>query len=322
MINQTDLKEEKIFVAGGTGFLGQRVMKRLKDDGYNVVTTSLTLGVDFRDKSQIEEYFEKEKPEVIINCAAFVGGIKFGLEHEGEIYYNNSLININLIECARKYKVRRFINPISNCSYPDVVSKDFKEEEWWDGPLHQSVLVYGFAKKATWVQSYAYHNQYGMDFINFLVPNMYGPADHFNEVRSHALGALIMKIANAKENNSPEVIVWGTGKPIREWLFVDDCVEAFIRTLDCDPIVEPINLGQGVGISIYDMAVLIKQIVGYEGKLTLDPSKPDGAPYKVMNVEKMKKIFGWMPETQFEDGVRQTIKWYYVNVMNAQKKVE
>jgi GDP-L-fucose synthase len=307
---------KKIFVAGGTGFLGKRVAKRLEEDGYNFVSASLSTGIDFRNKKETEEFFAREKPEILINCAAYVGGIKFGLEHEGEIYYNNTLINVNLIEAARKFGVKRYINPISNCSYPDVAEKDFKENEWWDGPLHPSVMVYGFCKKSTWVGSCAYHNQYGLDFVNFLVPNMYGPGDHFEEVRSHALGALVMKIVKAKNENLPEVIIWGTGKPIREWLYVDDCVEAFMRALDIAPIVEPINLGQGVGISIYDMAVKIKEIVGYEGKLTLDVAKLDGAMYKVMNVDKLKEIFNWVPETKFEDGVKRTIEWYYENIIN------
>lgn len=304
-------KNCKILVAGGTGFVGQRVASRLKKDGINYISASPDNGFDFRIKEQTEKLFEKERPDIVINCAAYVGGIKFGLEHEGEIFYNNILMNANLIECARKYKVKRFINPISNCSYPDVARKDFKEDEWWDGPLHPSVLVYGFAKKATWVQSYAYHNQYGMDFINFLIPNMYGPGDHFDETRSHALGALIMKISEAKEKNLPEVIVWGTGNPIREWLYVDDCVELFIRVLDIPSIAEPINIGQGAGISIKDMADMIKKEVGYKGNLVFDASMPDGAPYKVMNVERMKKIFGWVPPTQLEQGIKETIDWYH-----------
>lgn len=308
--------KSKIFVAGGTGFLGKRMIKKLGEDGYNYCTTSLSQGVDFRDKKQIEDYFEKEKPEIIINCAAYVGGIKFGLEHEGEIYYNNILMNTNLIECARKYKVRKYINPISNCSYPDVLEKYFKESEWWDGPLHPSVLVYGFVKKATWVQTYAYHNQYKMNFMNFIIPNMYGPGDHFEEVRSHAMGALIMKIVKAKEENLPEVIVWGTGKPIREWLYIDDCVEVFIRALDADSVIEPINVGKGTGISIGDMAELIKNIIGYEGKLTFDASKPDGAPYKIMNVDRLKQIFSWVPQVEIEDGIKQTVDWYYKNKIN------
>ncbi len=309
------IKYQKIMVAGGTGFLGKRVVKRLKGEGIPYIATSKSLGVDFRDYAQTEKFFQKERPDILINCAAFVGGIKFGMEHEGEIYFNNTLINLNLFDCARKYGVKRIINPISNCSYPDVVDKDFKESEWWDGPLHRSVLVYGFVKKSTWVLSVAYKSQHGLDVINFLVPNMYGPGDHFNEVRSHALGALIMKIANAKENNLDEVIVWGTGKPVREWLFVDDCVEAFLRGLTIKPQEEPINIGQGFGISIKDLAEMIKDIVGYKGRLVYDTTKPDGAPYKVMNIDRCKEIFNWHPNTDLKEGIKITVDWYYENIL-------
>ncbi len=313
-------KTPKIFVAGGTGFLGSRLTKKLKELNYNFVTTSRSFGVDFRDRKQIETYFGKEKPDIVMNCAAFVGGIKFGLEHEGEIFYNNALMNTNLIECARKYKVKKYINPISNCSYPNVTDKDFKEDEWWDGPLHKSVMVYGFIKKATWVNLYAYKNQYGLNSTTFLVPNMYGPGDHFDEVRSHAMGALIMKIVNAKEKNLAEVVVWGTGSPIREWLYIDDCVEAFIRALGVETEVNPINLGQGVGISIKDMAYKIKEIIGYKGILKFDTSKPDGAPYKVMNSDCLKTLFNWVPSTGLDQGMRETIDWYYKNHFNNLKK--
>ncbi len=308
-------KSAKIFVAGCTGFLGKRVIKRLKRDHYNFVGTAKSLGVDFREKNQLEKYFSKEKPDIVINCATFIGGIKFGLDYMGQIFYDNVLINTYLIDCARKYNVKRFINPISNCSYPDAVDKDFREEEWWDGPLNPTVLTYGFVKKGTWVQSYAYNKQYGLDFVNLLIPNMYGSGDHFDEVRSHALGALIKKIVSAKENNLPEVIVWGSGKPIREWLYIDDCVEIFIKSLSINPILEPINIGQGVGISIKDLAYMIKKIVGYNGKLIFDLSKPDGAPYKIGNVNRMKKIFKWTPKTKLEDGVQKTIRWYYRNII-------
>jgi GDP-L-fucose synthase len=313
-----NFKIKKIFIAGGTGFLGKRVIKRLEEEKLPYVTTSLSLGVDFRDYNQTEKYFSQEKPDILINCAAYVGGIKFGMEHEGEIYFNNTLINLNLFECARKFGVKRIINPISNCSYPDVLQKDFKEDEWWDGPLHRSVLVYGFVKKATWVLSVAYKSQYNLDVINFLVPNMYGPGDHFEEIRSHALGALIMKISKAKENKEDKVIIWGTGKPIREWLYVDDCVEAFIRALYIHPEEEPINIGQGKGISISDLANIIKEVVGYKGEFVYDTSKPDGAPYKIMNVEKCKKIFNWYPDTELKTGIKKTVKWYYENILKKE----
>lgn len=314
------LQSQKIFVAGCTGFLGKRVSLRLQKDGYRFVGTSKSLGVDFREKKQIKNYFEKEKPDIVINCATFIGGIKFGLDYMGEIFYNNVLINTYLIEAARKYQIKRFINPISNCSYPDTVGKDFKEDEWWDGPLHPTVLPYGFVKKGTWVQSFAYHHQYKMDFINLLVPNMYGPGDYFDEIRSHAMGGLIKKIVRAKENNLPEVIVWGSGKPVREWLYVDDCVKICIKSLSINPILEPINIGQGIGVSIKKLAFMIKKIVGYNGTLIFDTSYPDGAPYKVMNVERMKKIFKWIPSTKLEDGIKKTVHWYYKNSIKQKRK--
>ncbi len=306
-------KASKIFVAGGTGFLGKRVIKRLKKDNYRFCQTSLSQGVDFRNFNQTKKYFEKEKPDIVMNCAAYIGGIKFGLDHEGEIYYNNTLINLNLQECSRIFKIKKYINPISNCSYPDFKDKKFSEKDWWSGPLHYSVLVYGFTKKSTWVNSYAYHNQFGLNYVNFIVPNMYGPEDHFDEVRSHALGALVKKIVSAKRENKPEVIIWGTGKPIREWLYVDDCVEAFVRSLKIDPGIEPINIGQDVGISIKVLANKIKNLVGYKGKLVYDTNRPDGAPYKVMDVKKIKKIFHWVPKTSFDVGLKKTIEWYLKN---------
>jgi GDP-L-fucose synthase len=312
-------KNKKIFVAGGTGFVGKRIVERLARDGYNFVSASLSTGVDFRDKSQTENYFKKEKPEAVINCAAYVGGIRFNAEHEGEIYYNNTLINLNLQECVRKFGVKKYIDPIANCSYPDVVGKDFKESEWWDGPLHPSVMVYGFTKKATWVNAYAYKRQYGMDSVVFLVPNIYGPGDHFDEVRSHAMGALIMKMVQAKENKIPQVTVWGTGRPVREWLYVDDCVEAFIRALDVDTGIEPVNIGQGVGLSIKELAEKIKAAVGYDGQLFFDISKPDGAPYKIMNVERMKSIFHWAPSTSLDEGIKKTVDWYYENILHKNR---
>lgn len=311
-----NLRKCKIFVPGASGFLGKRLIKRLKPEKLDFVTASQSQGIDFRQQKQVDDYFKKEKPDVVINCAAYVGGIKFVLDHEGEVFYNNILISTNLIEASRKYQVKRFVNPISNCSYPDVVKKDFKENEWWNGPLHYSVLVYGFIRKASWVQTYAYNKQYQMNFNNFLIPNMYGPDDHFDEIRSHALGALILKFTKAKENKLPTVTVWGSGKPIREWLYVDDAVEAIIRSFSLPSHVDPINLGRGEGVSIGQLAYKIKKAVRYEGKLVFDRTKPDGAPYKIMNVDKLKEIYHWMPPTSLDEGIKRTIDWYYARKIN------
>lgn len=307
-------KSKKIFIAGGTGFLGKRIIKKLEEKKIPFVTTSLSMGVDFRNLNQTLDFFLKNKPDIVIHTAAYIGGIKFGLDHSGEVYFNNILISTNLIEAARISKVEKFICPIANCAYPDVVKKDFKEEEFWNGPLNESVMVYGLARKAQWAQTWAYARQYGMEFINLVLPNMYGPEDYFDEERSHALGALLMKIINAKKKNLAEVVVWGTGKPVREWLYVDDGAHALIKAISLNYSVDPINIGVGKGISIKDLAHLIKKIAGYKGKLIFDTTRPDGAPYKVMNAEKSKRLLKWVPKTDLEEGVKKTYNWYLKNI--------
>ncbi len=304
------MANNKIFIAGGTGFLGKRLIKKLKEKKLPFVTTSLSMGVDFRDLKQTLDFLKKNKPNVIIHAAGQVGGIKYGIDHAGEMYYNNILISTNLIEASRLTNVKKFISPIANCAYPNVVSRDFKEEEFWNGPLHESVLVYGLVRKAQWAQTWAYNRQYGMDFINLILPNMYGPEDYFDAVRSHALGAILTKIVTAKTDKTPHVTIWGSGKPIREWLYVDDGAEALLRAIDINHPIDPINIGVDKGISIAELSLLIKDIVGYEGELIFDTTKPDGAPYKVMNAEKCKQIFKWLPQTDLRDGIEKTYEWY------------
>jgi GDP-L-fucose synthase len=301
---------QKIFVPGGSGFLGSRVTKKLNEHNIGFVSLSLRDGTDFRDLGKTKKIFKQENFDAVINCAAFVGGIQFGYEKPGEIFYNNILMCTGLMEAARLTGVKRFINPISNCSYPERLTRDFRESEWWDGPLHESVLVYGFVRKASWVQSWAYHKQFGFETINFILPNMYGPGDHFEETRSHALGALIMKFVEAERKKVPEVVVWGSGKPVREWLYVDDAVDVLIKALYMDFTIEPINVGVGKGISILDLAGLIKEITGYKGKIVLDPSRPDGTRYKTMNNDRLQQIFNWAPPTGLREGIEKTVAWY------------
>jgi len=303
---------KKILVAGGSGFLGKSVIKKLKERNINLVSLDLIDGYDFRDFGKTKKIIEKEKFDALIHCAAYVGGIQFGYEHPAELFYNNILMTTYLMEAARLAGVKRFVNPISNCVYPGSASL-FKEEELWDGPMHESVASYGIAKKAGLAQGQAYWKQYGFDSVHLILPNMYGPGDHFEEIKSHALGALIMKFEEAKRKNIPEVIVWGTGKPIREWLYVEDGAEALVRALFIDSHNEPVNIGIGRGISIAELADLIKDAVRYDGKIVFDPSKPDGAPTKTMEISKMRKIFDWEPKVQLEDGIKKTVEYYKNN---------
>ena len=216
----------------------------------------------------------------------------------------------HLLDAANEHGIERFVNPISNCTYPDGLSGNFNESEWWNGSIHESVRAYGMARKASWVQSWAYKEQYDFETANFILSNMYGPGDHFDESRSHALGALVMKFVEADRNNEPTVTVWGTGKPIREWLYIEDGAEALIRGLSVDVPVKPINIGVGKGISVIDMAELIRDVVGYDGEIVLDKSKPDGVQKKTLDNERMKEYMRWSPETDIRDGIEQTVAWY------------
>lgn len=301
-----------ILVTGATGFLGRRVCRLLTAREIDYTQTSFSMGLDLRQQADTSEYFKQHRPSHVIHCAAYVGGIQFGYKHSAELFHNNLLMTINLLEAARLSGVKRIVNPISNCAYPGEALW-FREEEFWNGPLHESVMVYGYARKASWVGAWAYHKQYGLDVLNLILPNMYGPEDHFEEERSHALGALIMKIVRAKQLGLEEVMVWGTGKPIREWLHVDDGAEAMIRGLEVSATIEPVNIGIGQGISIIQMAEIIKEAVGYHGRLTLDPEKPDGAPHKIMDGARGEKLLGWKPERDFRTGIEDTIQWYMEN---------
>jgi GDP-L-fucose synthase len=298
-----------ILVTGATGFLGKRVCAKLASRGLNFLRTSLTLGIDLRERDQAVALFEAQRPTTVLNCASFVGGIQFGSKYPADIFRNNMAMIANLFEAAHRAGVKRIVNPISNCVYPRDKSL-FKESEIWDGPLDESVLVYGMLRKLSWVGGWAYARQLGLETINLVLSNMYGPGDHFDEERSHALGALVMKICRAKAKRLPKVVVWGTGRPVREWLYVDDGAEAMIRGMDCPATTDFANVGVGEGISIRDLAQRIKEKVGYEGALEFDPSRPDGAPYKTVDGRRGARLLGWTPQTPLDRGLDLTIAWY------------
>ncbi len=298
-----------ILVLGATGFLGKRVCRLLESQKKEFMKTSLSLGLDLRDKQKTIEFFQKQQPSFVLNCAAYVGGIQFGYKHPAELFSNNLGMTVNILEAARLSGVQRIVNPISNCAYPGE-ARLFRESEFWNGPLHESVMVYGFVRKASWIGAWAYAKQYNLDVINLILSNMYGPEDHFEPERSHALGALVMRMVEAQEAKQSYLDIWGTGAPVREWLHVDDGAEAMLRGLDIPAYLDPINIGIGKGISIFEMAEKIKQAVGYQGELRLDPSKPDGAPYKTVDGSRGRELLQWSPEINFERGLEETVRWY------------
>ncbi len=301
----------KVLVLGSTGFLGSWVVKKLKElkPEASISEAALSKGTDLRDGGQTSTLFKNSKPEFVINCAADVGGIQYGYLHSAEIYHNNLEMVLNIFRASSEFKVKRLIQPISNCAYP-ARERFFKEKNFWNGPLDESVLVYGMVRKMAWVGSWAYQKQYGLDTANLVLSNMYGPGDHFDEIRSHALGALVKKILDAKIQGKKEVVVWGTGKPVREWLYVEDGAEAMVRALDMESCPGIVNVGTGEAISVIKLANLIKKIAGWGGKFVLDTKKADGAPYKMVDGSKGRRLLGWQPQVSLERGIKKTVDYY------------
>lgn len=298
-----------ILVLGATGFLGAHVCAGLERRGLRFTRTALSLGDDLREKNQAFALFERVRPEIALNCASFVGGIQYGFAYPADIFDNNLRLIANVFAAAKHVGVRRIVNPISNCVYPRAKAL-FKEDEIWDGPLDDSVLVYGMARKLSWVGAWAYARQHGLDTLNLVLSNMYGPGDHFEEARSHALGALIMKFAKAKAEGAPRVEVWGTGKPVREWLYVEDGAEAMLHGMDAAPTTEFVNIGVASGISVIELAKKIRAAIGYEGEIVLDPSKPDGAPFKTVDGARGAALLGWSPQMTLDEGIARTVEWH------------
>lgn len=305
---------------GATGFLGQHVCKRLGRSGASFHGASRALGTDICNSDATIALFREVKPRAVINCAAFVGGISYGMTYPADLFQKNMLMSLNILEACRINKVETLVNPISNCTYPGE-AKIFRESEYWDGPLHESVLAYGTARKALTVASWAYAVQHKLNCINLIMSNMFGPGDHYDEHRSHAAGALVKKIVDAHMQRSPHVSVWGTGSPVREWLYVEDAADALVKAIDIrctDPIV---NLGSGNGISIRDLASLIAEIVGYRGALIYDASKPDGARHKTVDGALGRTKLGWEPSTTLRDGLVMAVNDYQRRVIKNEDRM-
>lgn len=301
----------RVLVLGSTGFVGRWVAEKLRllrPEAF-VSGASLSLGTDLRDRAETLRLFEAARPDYVINCAAYVGGIQYGYLHPAEIFSNNMRMILNVFEACACSGVRRLVQPVSNCAYPERESL-FREENFWDGPLHESVMVYGMTRKMMCAGAWAYARQCGLDTVSLVLSNMYGPGDHFDEVRSHALGALVKKVVDAREEGRGQVVVWGTGKPVREWLYAPDGAEALVRALDIAPHADIINVGTGQGISVRDLALLIKEIAGWEGEFVFDAAKPDGAPHKTVEGSKGRRLLGWGPGTALREGIEDTVLHY------------
>jgi GDP-L-fucose synthase len=308
MFREGKWADSRVVVVGGGGFLGGHVARLLTERGCAAAVPRTADGWDFRRLDDARRFFDTHRPEVVFNCAARQGGLAYQAKYPGEIYYDNMLMGLQTMEAARLAGVAKYVNVVAACSYPGVVDGLMREADYWGGPLHPSVVNYGFTKKAQVVQSECYRRQYGFVAISLLLANLYGPEDDVDDERSHALMALLRRFWEAKRRGRPEVVVWGSGNAIREWLYVEDAAEAVVAAERIET-VEPLNVGVGEGHSIRALAERIAALVGYEGRIVFDTSRPEGAAMKTLAIDRFVEATGWRPGTTLDDGLARTLSW-------------
>jgi len=314
-----NFKEKKIYLAGHTGMVGSAIKRGLEENGYKNLLVKDFPGLDLMRQDETEKLFKDEKPEVVIIAAAKVGGILANNTYRAEFIYDNLMIEANVINAAYKNDVEKLIFLGSSCIYPKLAEQPLKEEYLLSGYLEFTNEPYAIAKIAGLKLCENYYRQYGSIFFSAMPTNMYGPYDNFNLQTSHVLAALIRKFYEAKKNNEKSVTVWGTGKPLREFLYVEDLAEAIIFMMEnvkakdiYDNGISHLNVGTGKDISVIDLAKLIASIINYDGDIICDSSKPDGTPRKLMDVSRINSL-GWKYKTELKDGITKTYKWFQEN---------
>lgn len=311
MLNKKYWKDKKILITGGNGFLGKHILKRLKELDPKLIRIADTDKFDLR---RYEDCLRATRGvDIVIHLAAKVGGIGFNREFPADLFDDNILMGTFMMKAARINKVKKYLALGTICAYPKFTPTPFIEENLWNGYPEETNAPYGLAKKMQLVQSTAYREQYGFNSIFLLPVNLYGPGDNFNPNSSHVIPALIKKFVEAKEKNEKEVVVWGTGKPTREFLYIEDAAKGILLACERYDKSDAVNLGSGFEISIKDLVTLIKKLTSFNGKIKWDKTKPDGQPKRKLDVSMAQKEFGFSAKTNFEKGLKNTINWYINN---------
>lgn len=299
----------RIYVAGHRGLVGSAVLRRLRSEGYTNLILRSSAELDLRDQTAVRAFFDQERPEYVFLAAARVGGILANSTYPAEFLYDNLMIAANVIHAAHEAGVRKLLNLGSSCIYPRLAPQPLREEYLLTGPLEETNRAYAVAKIAAIELCDHYRAQYGADFISGMPTNLYGPGDNFDLRGSHVLPALLRKMVEAKELGHAVVEVWGSGRPLREFLYVDDLADACLFLMRHVSEPGPINIGTGVDLSIRELAELIGDVVGFGGELVFDASKPDGTPRKLMDVSRLRGL-GWEAKTGLRRGIEETLAWY------------
>lgn len=307
MIN---LKNKRILVTGGAGFLGACVVSKLKGRGCRNIFIPRSRDYDLVSMAAVKRLYADARPDIVIHLAAKVGGIEANRQNPGKFFYDNLMMGVQMIEAGHLARIEKFVALGTICSYPKFTPVPFKEKYLWNGYPEETNAPYGLAKKMLLVQSQAYRKQYGFNSIFLLPVNLYGPHDNFDLNTSHVIPALIRKCVEAQKRKSLEVVVWGTGRATREFLYVEDAAEAIILATEKYDKPEPVNIGSGFEISIKELVQMITRLTGFKGKIIWDKTKPDGQPRRRLDITKAKKEFGFKAKTRFEEGLNKTIKCY------------
>ena len=305
-------KDSKIYVAGHRGLVGSAIVRNLEERGYTNIIYRTHKELDLTRQVEVEKFFEEEKPEYVFLAAAKVGGIHANNTRPAEFIYDNLMIESNIIHSAYKYGVKKLLFLGSSCIYPKFANQPIKEEYLLTGELEPTNEAYAIAKITGIELCKFYRRQYGCDFISAMPTNLYGINDNFDLETSHVLPALIRKFHEAKINNQEEVVMWGTGKPLREFMYVDDLADALVHLMLNYSDEIHVNMGTGKDLSIGELAQIVKEVVGYEGKIVNDLSKPDGTPRKLLDVSRLEAT-GWKYKTELREGIEKVYKWYLEN---------
>lgn len=311
-------KQDKIYVAGHRGLVGSAIVRNLKSKGYNNIIGKTHAELDLTNQQAVREYFEQEKPDVVVLAAAKVGGINANNTTPAEFAYENMQIQCNVIKCCHDFKVKKLLFLGSTCIYPKMAEQPIVEDTLLTGPLEETNEAYAIAKISGLEMCKFFKRQYGDDFISCMPTNLYGPYDNYDLSGSHVMPAMIRKFHEAKIQNRPTVELWGTGAPLREFLYSDDMADACVFLLENYSGEQHVNIGTGKEVTIKQLAELVKKTVGYEGKIVWNSEMPDGTPRKLTDVTKLHKL-GWRHKIELEEGVELAYKWFVDNIEQARK---
>jgi GDP-L-fucose synthase len=312
------LQDETIFVAGHRGMVGSAIHRRLLQDGFTRVLVCRRAELDLLDRAAVRAFFEKERPAIVVDAAAKVGGILANWEQPVEFLLQNLAIQNNLIEAAADFGTRKFLFLGSSCIYPKMAPQPITEDALLTGPLEPTNDAYALAKIAGIKLCQAYAREYGKNFISAMPTNLYGPNDNYDLRNSHVLPALIRKVHEAKQSGARSIPVWGSGNPRREFLHTDDLADACLFLLNHHDQPDLVNVGCGEDVTIRELAETVCDVLGFDGSLEFDPSKPDGTPRKLLDISKIKSL-GWRPKIPLRDGIADAYRWFLENYADARK---